>query len=180
METELITRAQSGDGDAFGELYNTYVKKIYNFIYYKTWHQETAEDLTSQTFLKALKGLKGYKTSKGKFSSWLYQIAKNIISDHYRSLKSTVDIDDIWEISDNTDIPADIDVKLKLEKVREGLLTLTTEQREIVILRVWQGLSHREISEILNKNESTVKVTFSRAVSKLKKEIVIMLLLTTI
>lgn len=176
-ELELIQLAQSGDSGAFGKIYDTYIKKIYNFIYYKTWHQETAEDLTSQTFFKALKAIKKFNPDKGNFSSWLYQIARNNICDHFRSLKTTTDIDDAWDISDNTDILTDTDAKLKLEKLRAGLSILSSDQREIVILRVWEGLSHKEIAAIMQKNEATVKVAYSRAVGKLRKEIVIALLL---
>ena len=176
-ELELIVLAQSGQSDAFGKLYDAYIKKIYNFIYYKTWHQETAEDITSQTFFKALNALKKFNPEKGSFSSWLYQIARNNISDHFRSLKPTTDIEDAWDLSDKTDILADTDTKLKLEKLRGGLSILTNEQREIVILRVWEGLSHKEIAEILDKNESTIKVSYSRAVAKIRKEIVIALVL---
>ena len=176
-ELELIAQAQSGNSEAFGKLYDAYIKKIYNFIYYKTWHQETAEDLTSLTFLKALNAIKKFNSEKGTFSSWLYQIARNNISDHFRSLKSTTDIEDAWDIKDNIDILADTDAKLKLEKLREGLSILSSEQREIVILRLWEGLSHKEIADIMQKKEATVKVSYSRAVSKIKKEIVIALLL---
>lgn len=176
-ELELIVQAQSGQSDAFGKLYDAYVKKIYNFIYYKTWHQESAEDITSQTFFKALNAIKKFNPEKGSFSSWLYQIARNNISDHFRALKPTTNIEDAWDISDKTDILADTDTKLKLDKLREGLSILTNEQREIVILRLWEGLSHKEIAEIMQKNESTVKVAYSRAVAHIRKEIVLMLLL---
>lgn len=176
-ELELVAQAQSGKSDAFGKLYDAYVKKIYNFIYYKTWHQETAEDITSQTFFKALNAIKKFNPEKGTFSSWLYQIARNNISDHFRSLKPTITIEDAWDIKDNTDILADTDTKLKLEKIREELAILSNEQREIVILRIWEGLSHKEIAGIMQKEESTVKVAYSRAISKLRKEIVITLLL---
>jgi len=175
-ELGLIAQTQEGNSEAFGALYDAYVKKIYNFIYYKAWHQETAEDLTSQTFFKALNKIKKFNPKKGSFSSWLYKIARNNISDHFRSLKPTTDIEDAWDLKDQTDILTDTDTRLKLEKLREGLSILSNEQREIVILRVWEDLSHKEIAEIMQKNESTVKVAYSRAVGKLKKEIILALL----
>lgn len=179
-EIELIQKAQKGDSDAFGKLYDLYVKKIYNFVYYKTWHRETAEDITSQTFFKALEKIGKFNSEKGVFASWLYQIARNNIIDHFRSFKPTSLIEDAFDLKDKTDIPADLETKLKMEKIHAGLALLSSEQREIVILRVWEGLSHKEIAEIMRKNESSVKMSYSRAVSKLKKEIVITLILINI
>lgn len=179
-EVELIQKAQKGDNEAFGKIYDAYIKKIYNFVYYKTWHQETAEDLTSQTFFKALEKIQKFNPDKGSFSNWIYRIARNNVIDHFRTSKPTTLIEDAWDLSDNTDIPADTDTKLKLDKIREGVSLLSSEQREIVILRVWEGLSHKEIAEIMQKNESAIKMNYSRAVSKLKKEILIGLLLINI
>lgn len=179
-EIELIHKAQKGDSDAFGKLYDFYVKKIYNFVYYKTWHRETAEDLTSQTFFKALENIEKFNSEKGVFAGWLYQIARNNIIDHFRSFKPTSLIEDAFDLKDDTDIPADLETKLKMEKIRTGLALLSSEQREIVILRVWEGLSHKEIAEIMRKNEPAIKMNYSRAVAKLKQEIVITLLLINI
>ncbi|MEK9181005.1 MAG: sigma factor [Patescibacteria group bacterium] len=76
-ESELIIACQKGELENFGQLYDQYIDKIYRFIYYRTRHKETAEDLTAQTFQKALEGVCGYNAGRGRFSSWLYQIARN-------------------------------------------------------------------------------------------------------
>jgi len=103
-EKDIIVSCQQGDLEKFSWLYDKYIKKIYDFIYFKTTHKETAEDLTSQTFFKALEKIKTFNSDKGTFSAWLYQIARNTVIDHYRTMKKTVDIDDVWDMAEDQDI----------------------------------------------------------------------------
>jgi RNA polymerase sigma-70 factor (ECF subfamily) len=154
--------------DNFPGLYDKYVGRIYNFVYYKTHHKETAEDLTSQTFMKAIKNLGQFSPAKGRFSTWLYQIARNQVIDFYRAKKNDANIEDIWDLSGEEDIPRDFDTAEKLKKVESYLKELRPEQREIVLLRVWEGLSYREIAEALGKDETHCRVIFSRALKTLK------------
>lgn len=176
-EQHIIAQAVSGDAAAFGQIYDRYVKRIYAFIYTKTWHRETAEDLTSHTFLKACEAIRRFDQSRGTLQAWLYQIARNTVTDHYRAARPTADISDAWDLADETDIPRDIEIKLQLERVQQGLQHLTSEQREIVLLRVWQDLSHAEIAAIIGKKPDAVKVAYSRAVSQLRPEVLILLVL---
>ena len=85
-EFAIVQSCQKGSVEDFGRLYDLYIKKIYNFIYYKTHHQETAEDLVSIVFTKALKKINTFDNS-GTFSAWLYRIARNTVIDHYRTKK---------------------------------------------------------------------------------------------
>jgi len=154
----------------FSQLYDKYVNKIFNFIYYKTHHKETAEDLTSETFIKALTKISGFDENKGAFSTWLYQIARNTVIDFYRTQKNNLNIDDVWDLSNEEDIICDLDTKQKLTKVKKYLKGLKSEQREIVILRVWEGMSYKEISEAVGKTEASCKMAFSRTIQKLRRE----------
>lgn len=166
----LLEQSKRGDEKAFGALYDKYIRQIYTFVYYKTHHKETAEDLTSETFFKALKSINRADVDK-PFSSWLYKIAQNTVIDHYRSKKNQAhaDIDDVWDISDDTDIIGEIATKEALQNARKYLSKLGSYQRDIVIMRVWQELSYKEIADILGKNEGAIKVAFSRAVAELRK-----------
>lgn len=152
------------------KLYEQYVDKIYKFIYFKTHHKETAEDLTSQTFFKALEKIGDYDSKKGQFSSWLYRIAQNTVVDYYRSRKETVDISDVWDLTAKGDIVRDSEFREQLEKIAKYLAEFSGEQREIIVMRVWDELSYKEIAEIVGKNESNCKMIFSRAINKLRKE----------
>ena len=86
-EKKLIKLIKLGDKESFGILYDRYIEKIYQYIYYKTHHKETAEDLTSLTFVKSLDYLPGFNEDNGNFKAWLYRIARNNIIDHYRTKK---------------------------------------------------------------------------------------------
>ena len=166
-ELEIIRAIQKGDLERFGELYDAYIKKIYNFIFYKTHHREVAEDLTSETFRKALASLGSYEP-RYRFSAWLYRIARNTVIDYYRIQKPTASIEDAWDIADDRDFTRDIDVRMKLEKVEEYLSALPAIKRDIIIMRVWQGMSYKEIADVVDKSEDNCKKIFSRAIADLK------------
>lgn len=175
-EPKIISEIQKGNFEQFGVLYDQYLKPIYNFVYFRTHHKPTAEDITSLVFTKALENITSFSNSRGKFSSWLYQIARNAVIDHYRSFKETGNMEDAWDLGSNENIERDTEAKMNLEKVSKYLVGLPKLQREIVIMRVWDGLSHKEIAEILNISEANSKVTFSRVVAKMEKEAVVALI----
>ena len=176
-EAKIIKQCQEGDLEAFGILYDEYIKKIYDFVYYKTMHKETAEDIVSLVFTKALENIEKHDSNKGTFSSWRYRIALNRVIDHYRTQKKEKDIDDVWDLSGDTDVERDTDNKTELEKVEKYLKTLTSDQRDIIVMRLWQGMSHQEIAEVLGKNESAVKVAYSRAMKDLRKNVDVLIAL---
>ncbi len=166
-EKELILQSQKGNQEAFGMLYDYYIRTIYNFIYYKTFHKETAEDLTSTTFFKALKNISSVDPEKS-FRSWLYKIAQNTVLDHFRTNRSTTDIDEFWDLADDTDIVENIDDTDIIKSVKKHINALPPEDRDIIIMRVWQELSYKEIAEILGKTEASCKMAYSRSVKKLR------------
>lgn len=170
-EQQIIFACQTGDKEKFGILYDEYVRKIYDFIYYKTHHKETAEDLTSRVFVKALEKINIFDCGRGFFSAWLYRIARNSVIDFYRTKKGDIGIDDVWDLASGGDLERDIDAKQKLEKVEKYLKKLKSEQREIIMLRVWQGMNYKEIAEIMDKSEAGCKMMFSRAINDLRKEV---------
>jgi RNA polymerase sigma-70 factor (ECF subfamily) len=180
-EINAIIACQKGNNDQFAFLYDKYIKKIYDFVYYKTSHKETAEDIVSQVFFKAIERINTFKVNKGTFQAWLYQIARNSVIDFYRTKKEVANIDDYWSLSDNTDIERDTEARIRLEEVDAYLKKLKPLQREIIIMRVWQGLGYAEISEIIGKSEASCKMLFSRTIKRLRKEMpmemLIMLLL---
>lgn len=173
----ILKKCQNGIYDDFGLLYDKYIKKIYDFIYFKTTHKETAEDLTSQTFLKALEKIATFNSAKGTFSAWLYQIARNNVIDHYRAKKENLNIDDIWDLAGREDIERDIDSRENVAAVEKYLKNLKPEQRDIIIMRIWQEMPYAEMAEILGKSEDACKMTFSRAIGKLRQEMPLALFL---
>jgi RNA polymerase sigma-70 factor (ECF subfamily) len=176
-EISAIKDCQKGRMESFGLLYDKYIGKIYKFVYYKTNHRETAEDIVSQVFLKAVDKIKDFQINKGTFQAWLYRIARNAVIDHYRSQKYDENVDDWWGLSDSSDIERDADFKIKLEEVDEYLKKLSPEHREIIIMRVWQGLSYAEIAAVTGKTEASCKMMFSRSINKLRSEVPLAVLL---
>lgn len=155
----------------FGALYDKHIRKIYDFIYFKTYHKETAEDLASQTFLKAAENYEKFDSHKGTFSAWLYKIARNTVIDYYRTHKVEANIEDIFDLSQEDDVLGDFDRKENLQKVKAHLSKLSPEQREIIIMRVWQEMSYEEIAEVLGKSQESCRMMFSRTLVRLKQEI---------
>lgn len=174
-ELKLALLAKNGDQSAFGALYNEYIRKIYDFIYFKTLNKETAEDLTSQVFLKVLKHISHFKSDN--FSAWLYTIARNTVIDHYRSDKNYKNIEDCWDLADWGDLAAEADAELLMAKVRVAMKKLSASDRELLTMRLWSDMTFKEIASSLQKKEPAVKMAFGRALQKLKGEISPLLLL---
>jgi RNA polymerase sigma-70 factor, ECF subfamily len=168
-EADIVERAQAGDSEAFGRIYDHYFDAIYRFIYYKVFSREAAEDLTSDTFFKALKQLHSYHSNRGRFNSWLYQIARNTVIDYYRTKKENVSIDDIFDLGHDERTPDQLDTLASLAKVEEYLKALPARQREIITLRLWEGKSFDEIATILGGTEASVKMAFSRSIRQLRE-----------
>jgi RNA polymerase sigma-70 factor, ECF subfamily len=176
-DLELVLKHKNGQTGIFAELYDRYVDKIYQFVYYKTNHRETAEDLVSLVFIKAVKNFDNFNIDGGSFQAWLYKIARNTVIDHYRSYRQELSIDDIWDLPSPSQTDIDLEAKLKVEKIEKYLKELKTEHREILIMKIWQGLTYQEISEILGKSEASCKMALSRSLKQLREKMPLDLLI---
>jgi RNA polymerase sigma-70 factor, ECF subfamily len=172
--------AREKDEHWFADVYDNYAERIYQFIYYKTYHRETAEDLTSHTFLKAFENISRFDPEKGSMSAWLYQIARNLVIDHYRSKKSTVSVHDIWDLAGPDDVEVDVENKVRLEQIHTVIKKLPPEQREIIIMRVWQELPYKEIALIMGKSEASLKMMYSRTIARLKEHVALVFVIVCI
>jgi RNA polymerase sigma-70 factor (ECF subfamily) len=169
-DQQYVKRCQKGETEAFGVLYDRYLDPIYRFIYYKTFAKETAEDLTSDTFHKALKKINSFDAEKGNFSSWLYRIARNSVIDYYRTNKSALPLDDVFDVGVDERTSETLDAISQLEKVTAYLQTLNAKQREIITLRIWEDRSYKEIAELVGGSEDSVKMAFSRSIRDLREK----------
>ncbi len=168
-EKEIVERAKRGEAEAFGSLYDHYHPKIYRFVLLKTSHKETAEDLTHQAFLSAWQNIHGFSYRGFPFGSWLYQIAKNSVIDHYRSAKKTTPIESVAELlGSSVNHEEKADARLKIQSVYEALKQLSGDHQDIVIMRFVEELSPGEIAQALGKTEGAVRVMQHRALSALK------------
>jgi len=176
-EQRLIAACQAGDLSHFDPLYIAYVKQIYAFVHRRTMDRQTAEDITSVTFIKALEKIGSYSPGKGVFGAWLYRIARNTITDHYRTHRPHEDIENVWDLSSDDDIAKEASDRIEHEKLREVLRKLDPLKRDIVMMRLWEGLSYKEIAAITGKTETNCKVIFSRTVDGLRSELPLALFL---
>lgn len=170
IESKAIFKCQQGELEHFSVLYELYFDKIYKFIFFKTLHRETAEDITSKTFFKAMDGITNFNEAKGSFASWLFVIARRAVIDHYRTSKQRGDYYDCWEAASNEDVFGDIANRQELEKINKFLRGLQREKRDLIIMRVWQDLSYKDISQITGKSEASLKMMFSRTISRLRSD----------
>lgn len=177
----LVQKALEGDRTAFGTLYEYYLPRIYRYLYHRTLNRETAEDLTSRSFLKALDKLESYSPRRGSFSAWLYRIAGNSLIDHYRREGRSKTVPAVWdEVPSAEDFVPDVHNRLCWEQVRPLVGALPPDKREILFLRIWDGLSFPEIAEITGKSEGACKMGFSRTLEQLRKHDALALVLLII
>lgn len=168
-ELLLIKNAQAGDRDAFGMIYDAYVNKVYGFILNKVRHRETAQDILSETFFKALQSIDGFRPSESGLSPWLFTIARNSVIDHIRRTHSSTAIEDVWELPSATNLNSETDFGLLSDSVHKAMQLLSTQEREIVTMRIWQDMSHAEISAVISKSEESTRAAYSRAMKKIRK-----------
>lgn len=173
---ELVARAQAGDVAAFGLLYERYVATIYKFVSYRTvGDQGLAEDLTADTFVRAMIAVRQFTWQGRDLGAWLVTIAKNLVADHYKSCR--VRLTSVSETSG--DELADVDWRTNPERVaaagdtRARLLAaigeLTAEQRQCVMLRFYLDLSVAETAAAMGMNVGAVKALQYRATCALRR-----------
>jgi RNA polymerase sigma-70 factor, ECF subfamily len=171
IEQAAILQCQQGNKEAFSALYEQYVDRIFAYFRYRVPDEATAEDLTSQTFLKALSRINNFSEQKGSFKTWLYTIARNQLIDYYRSNRITFDLEGAQELASNEDVSAAAAARLQLETVQKYLATLPESQREIIKLRLWDELSYEEIAAATGRTVASCKMMFSRTVRTMRDDL---------
>ncbi|MBL7839442.1 MAG: RNA polymerase sigma factor [Cyclobacteriaceae bacterium] len=171
MTDEMIMEAvKNGDLQQASLLFDRYHKRIYNFLARMTVSKVLAEDLTQNVFLRMIKYRTSYREGS-KFQSWIYQIARNVFSDHYQMHKNRVagfvDVEKVGErIADEEESVAQ-DEREKI--LHRSLALLTEEQRELLVLTRFQHLKYEEVAEMMNTTVANVKVKIHRAIQKLRE-----------
>lgn len=170
-EFQLIELAIKGESSAFGSLYDHYHPKIYRFVFLKVSRREEAQDITHQVFMNAWQSIPNYKHLGFPFSSWLYQIARNQVIDHYRTQKKEISLEeiDLESLAGYSNPESRTDEKLELEKVRLALGQLKSDYQDVVIMRFVEELSLKETAAALQKSEGAIKIIQHRAIKELRK-----------
>jgi RNA polymerase sigma-70 factor (ECF subfamily) len=170
-DTPLVLRAIQRDQEAFGELYDRHVVRVYRHIYYMVGNAAEAEDLTAQTFLRAWEAIERYQVRGAPFVSWLLRIAHNLGVSHLRSKRESSQLHDgIIDEKERRDPEWSYQQTAEEELVREAILHLREEQRQVIILRFIEDLDYREVAEIIGKSVAAIRVIQHRALNSLRKQ----------
>ena len=171
-ETTLIQRAKT-DKEAFGRLYELYVERIYNYVYYRIGNHADTEDLTSRIFFRAMEHIIHYEDQGVPFSAWLYRIAHNLVANWHRdhSRRLQVSLDDIasWRVSE-IEPESDTELMEDKEMLLAAIRRLPAERQEILILKFVERLSNAEIGDIMGRSEGAIKSLYHRTLLVLREE----------
>lgn len=171
-DKQLIEQAKT-DREAFGQLYEIYVGRIYNYVYYRTGNADDAEDLTAKIFVRAMQHIHRYEDQGVPFSAWLYRIAHNLVANWHRdnSRRKLISLDDVsnWRVyEDGPEFAA------QLTEDKDALLAairrLPADRQELLILKFVERLSNAEIGEIMGRSEGAIKSLYHRTLLSLKED----------
>jgi RNA polymerase sigma-70 factor (ECF subfamily) len=170
-DAELITRAQRGEVNAIGRLYDRHRESIFRYLWIRLDDRPLAEDLTGDVFMRMLDALPRYRMQGQPFRAWLYRIAHNLLVDYFRKMnrQATVPLDAVEEQHTEDDPDRTIEQILLSERLQVALLRLEPTQCEVVVLRFLAGLSLQETALTLGKTEAAVKALQHRGLSGLRQ-----------
>ncbi len=172
-EAALVERARQ-DPDAFGALYETYLDRIYAYIYHRVGNVQDAEDLTARTFYRALDRLETYEDRGLPFSAWLFRIAHNVTANWHRdrSRRHFLSLDRLWSHSHTGDTPERQVEKAETQAALWAAIhRLPEERRNLLLLKFGSQMSNVEIGALLQKSESAIKSLYFRTLASLRKDL---------
>jgi RNA polymerase sigma-70 factor (ECF subfamily) len=172
----LVERAQAGESEAFGLIYDRYVDTVFRFVYFRVGNRQLAEDLTSDTFLRALKRIGSFTWQGRDLGAWLVTIARNLVADHFKSGRYRLEVTtgDVLDADREDRGPEGSPESAVVDHITNvALLTavkqLNPEQQECIVLRFLQGFSVAETAQTMGKNEGAIKALQYRAVRALNR-----------
>jgi RNA polymerase sigma-70 factor (ECF subfamily) len=173
-EDAVLERAVQGDSEAFGELYEHYVGRIYSYIYYRTGNVYDAEDLTERVFMRALRHIHKYKHRGLPFSAWLYRIAHNLVANWHRdnSRRKEIPLEDAVLTSPPGGFPeSEVLQSEEQERLLRVLRCLPAERQQLILHKFVDHLSNAEIGQIMGRTEGAVKSLYHRTLLAIRDEL---------
>ncbi len=170
-ESALIERAKN-DREAFGRLYERYVDRIYNYVYYRTGNAQDAEDLTARIFYRAIRHIGNYQDQGAPFAAWLYRIARNMIANWYRDSKRDrlLPLESAYGRGDGNGPEAAIELMEDREALLAAIRQLPPERQELLILKFVERLPNAEIGQIMGRTEGAIKLLYYRTLRSLRQD----------
>ncbi len=152
-------------------LFQRYHRPLYGFLFHMTGQRESSEDMVQNVFYRMLKSRHSF-TGEGEFKTWMYHIARNVLSDHFRKVSKSGTHDDLTEwvekIGGDVQVYEQMERKMEVQALQRAMAALNPESREILILSRFQDLRYLEIAQILDISVGAVKVRIHRAIGQLK------------
>lgn len=161
----------SRDSDAFGELYDLFVERVYRYLYFRTGSHPEAEDLTEQVFLKAWEAIGRYRWQGRPFLAWLYRLAHNAHIDYVRSQKPTTSLnnDDHPVELPSSAAAVELSRALDADLLARALGELTPDQQQVIVMKFLEGLDNEQIAQNLAKREGAIRALQMRALMSLRR-----------
>ncbi len=169
----ILQRASQGDIDAFGVLYERYVGRIFNYVYYRTGSASDAEDLTARVFFRAMRHIGTYTNRGLPLSAWLYRIAHNLVANWHRdnSRRKEIPLDEAISFRTTVEHPESSLVDMEeRERLLRVIRCLPEDRQQLLILKFVDHLSNAEIAQIMGKTEGAVKSLYHRTLLSLRNE----------
>jgi len=173
-EATLVEQAKT-DAEAFGLLYEQYVDKIYNYVYYRTGNHHDAEDLTAKVFFQAMNHLPRYVQRGAPFSSWLYRIAHNLVANWYRdrSRRKLVPLEPLVAVHPGEEAGPLEQVARgeRREKLLEAIRRLPEDRQRLLILKFVERLPNAQIGRLMGRSEGAIKSLYHRTLTALRQDL---------
>jgi RNA polymerase sigma-70 factor (ECF subfamily) len=167
-EAALIRAARRLDREALGQIYDTYSLELYRYAMRLLGDPMRSEDLVAETFARFLRAIHGGGGPKTHLRAYLYRVAHNAAVDIYRTLEP-VELSGQETAADHGDPEQAAELALRGARVRQALWELTSDQRQVIVLKFFQGLSNRQVADILEKPVGAVKSLQHRGLGALKR-----------
>lgn len=166
-----LNRAIQGDHEAFGMLYEQYVERIFNYVYYRTGNQHDAEDLTAKVFFRAMRRIPQYQERGLPISAWLYRIAHNLVANWHRDRgrRPEISLDEGYASISHSEQPEVTMLQLEEhDHLLRIIRDLPPERQQLIILKFVEHMSNAEIGQIMGRTEGAVKSLYHRTLLTLR------------
>ena len=169
LDDAALVKHASNDAEAFAVLYHRYLTPVYRYLYRRLGNEKDAEDLTAQVFTEALEGLAVYR-ERGRFASWLFTIARNVATDHFRRGGREFPLEVAGEQVESASVEETVQQYQDFTELVSILSKFPPRERELVALKYGAGLTNREIARLTRLSETNVGTILNRTVEKLRVE----------
>ena len=164
-----MSQIKNGQLQQLNELFNRYSKRIYNYFLKSTMERDDSDDLTQELFIRVMKYRKSYKDGQ-KVQFWIFQIARNMLKDHFKKMKVHKDQFNPIEVMPETIDESDFEQREREKKLLTAMKNLPEEKRELLVLSKFEGLKYEQIAALRETSVSNIKVQVHRTIKELKEK----------